>query len=208
MGVPSSLPATALVRCRTCSEKTLPPAGRTALAGWQSTACHGRFSRRPCGHLCGTHVRRVQTVPAAFGRGASPTPLLPGQERNPHAPVARWPRDDLRPAAPKVGWTVRLDGAGDEPARAGSQRVSGPARWNREGGRIYYVTRDDTMMTRGRPHCSSTHGRCARAAVQIATNRHLQDVSRDGRFLLLVPQVRAGQHPITVWTAAIASTRR
>jgi hypothetical protein len=36
----------------------------------------------------------------------------------------------------------------------------------------------------------------------------LQDVSRDGRFLLLVPQVRAGEHPIAVWTAAIASTQR
>ena len=36
----------------------------------------------------------------------------------------------------------------------------------------------------------------------------LQDVARDGRFLLLVPQERAGQHPITVWTGAIASTQR
>ena len=30
-------------------------------------------------------------------------------------------------------------------------------------------------------------------------------MSLDRRFLLLVPQVRAGQHPITVWTGAIAS---
>ena len=36
----------------------------------------------------------------------------------------------------------------------------------------------------------------------------LQDVVRDGRFLLLVPTVRADQHPITVWTGAIASTQR
>jgi hypothetical protein len=36
----------------------------------------------------------------------------------------------------------------------------------------------------------------------------LQDVFRDGRFLLLVPQVRADEHPITVWTAAIPSRRR
>ena len=36
----------------------------------------------------------------------------------------------------------------------------------------------------------------------------LQDVFLDGRFLLLVPQVRAGEHPITVLTAAIVSTRR
>jgi hypothetical protein len=36
----------------------------------------------------------------------------------------------------------------------------------------------------------------------------LLEVSRNRRFLLLVHQVRAGQHPIAVWTAAIASTRR
>jgi hypothetical protein len=36
----------------------------------------------------------------------------------------------------------------------------------------------------------------------------LQDVFRNGSFLLLVPQQRAAEHPITVWTAAIPSTRR
>ena len=28
-----------------------------------------------------------------------------------------------------------------------AEGVSGPARWSREWGRIYYVSRDDTMMT-------------------------------------------------------------
>ena len=47
--------AAALVPTRPCHRP-----GRTTLAAWQSTECHGRFSRRPCGHLCGTHARRVQ----------------------------------------------------------------------------------------------------------------------------------------------------
>jgi hypothetical protein len=33
-------------------------------------------------------------------------------------------------------------------------------------------------------------------------------VSRDGRFLLLVPKVRAAEQPIIVGTAAISSAQR
>ena len=43
---------------------------------------------------------------------------------------------------------------------------------------------------------------------KLRRTAYLQDVSLDGRFLLLVPLVRAGQYPIAVWTGAIASTQR
>jgi hypothetical protein len=35
----------------------------------------------------------------------------------------------------------------------------------------------------------------------------LYDVARDGRFLLLVPLVRAGERPISVATAAVGEGR-
>ena len=42
----------------------------------------------------------------------------------------------------------------------------------------------------------------------LPTSTRRLDVSLDDRFVLLVPQVHAGEHPIAVWTAAIASAQR
>jgi len=90
-----------------------------------------------------------------------------------------------------------------------AEGVSSPAGWSRDGRRIYYVTGDDTMMTLavlrtvpllkvGTPE----------PLFKLRRKAGLNDVFRDGRFLLLEPQVRADEHPITVWTGAIASTQR
>jgi len=88
-----------------------------------------------------------------------------------------------------------------------ADRVTSPARWDRNGGRIYFV-KDDTMMT----VTVSTVPEFAVGQVaplfKLRQKEMLHDVSLDGRFLMLVPQVRAAEQPITVWTAAIASTRR
>jgi len=88
-----------------------------------------------------------------------------------------------------------------------AQDVSGPARWNRKGGRIYYV-KDDTMMTATVSTVPSLEVGEPEQLFKLVRPARLQDVFRDGRFLLLVPQVRADQHPITVWTGAITSTQR
>ena len=89
-----------------------------------------------------------------------------------------------------------------------AEGVSSPARWSRDGSRIYYVSRDDTMMTLAVSTVPSLTVGAPKQLFKLRRPATLQDVSRDGRFLLLVPQVRAGQHPIAVWTAAIASTQR
>jgi hypothetical protein len=88
--------------------------------------------------------------------------------------------------------------------------VSGPARWSRDENRIYYLGLDGiTMMTLGiRTVPSLKVVEPPKPLFKLRRAASLQDVFRDGRFLLLVPRVRADEHPITVWTAAIASTQR
>jgi eukaryotic-like serine/threonine-protein kinase len=83
------------------------------------------------------------------------------------------------------------------------------ARWSRDGTRIYYVDRDGAMMTVAvRTGPSFTVG-APEQLFKLPRPATLQDVSLDGRrFLLLVPQARAGQYPIAVWIAAITSTRQ
>ena len=49
------------------------------------------------------------------------------------------------------------------------------------------------------------HRRNSAGAFRLKRSARLQDVSRDGRFLLLVPVVRAGERPISVATAAVGS---
>jgi hypothetical protein len=101
-------------------------------------------------------------------------------------------------------------------------------RWSRKGDQIYYLvrptgqglkppalvrnssehlTRDFTMISRTvRTVPQLTLG----PAVELFTLRRtasLEDVSIDGRFLLLVPQALGSYEPYAVWTNAI-STRR
>ena len=75
---------------------------------------------------------------------------------------------------------------------------------------IYYVSRDDTMMTTGRPHCSFT--RRVGAPEQLFKLRRTGLAS--GRVASMAvsccssPRCAQVEHPIAVWTAAIASTQR
>jgi eukaryotic-like serine/threonine-protein kinase len=85
--------------------------------------------------------------------------------------------------------------------------VSSPPRWRRDGRQIYFMN-GDTMMTLAVRTVPSLEVGTPEPLFKLRRTARLQDVSRDGRFLLLVPLVRADQHPIAVWTAAIASTRR
>jgi Tol biopolymer transport system component len=89
-----------------------------------------------------------------------------------------------------------------------AERVSSPPRWSRAGGRIYYMSGDDTMMTLIVSTVPSFTIGPREQLFKLRGPAKLHDVSHDGRFLLLMSQVRAGEHPIAVWTAAIASTQR
>ena len=89
-----------------------------------------------------------------------------------------------------------------------AEGISSPPRWGRDGRRIYYVVRDDTIMTLDVRTVPSLRVGAPRQLFRLRRPATLQDVSRDGRFLLLVRQARAADHPIVVWTAAIAATQR
>jgi Tol biopolymer transport system component len=93
-----------------------------------------------------------------------------------------------------------------EPILAGTQVWSAP-RWSADSRQLYYVGRERRMMTvpvRTRPALSVE---LAHQLFELKRSASLLEVSRDGRFLLLVPQVRAAERPIIVDTAAISSRR-
>jgi hypothetical protein len=68
--------------------------------------------------------------------------------------------------------------------------------------------KDDTMMTVTVSTVPKVDVGEPEPLFTLRRKETLQDVSRDDRFLLLVPQVRPSQLPLIVWTGAIASTRR
>ena len=110
-------------------------------------------------------------------------------------------------AAKAILYVALVEGT-SEPEMA-VQNVSGPLAWSPDSREIYYVSRDDAMMTmtvQTRP--SLTVGK-PKQLFKLRRSASLLEVSSDGkRFLLLVPQVRAGERPIVVDTAAISSTQR
>jgi Tol biopolymer transport system component len=145
------------------------------------------------------------------GRGASPTLLLPGPLSVTHMHLSpderamtfisgqNEGRMDVHVSTVSVTNAAQLVAAG----------VSGPARWSRDENRIYYLSLDGiTMMTVAVRTVPSLKVYKPEQLFKLRRQARLQDVFRDGRFLLLVPQVRADEHPITVWTAAIPSRRR
>jgi hypothetical protein len=87
--------------------------------------------------------------------------------------------------------------------------VSGPARWSREQNRIYWLNLDGTtMMTMAISTVPSLEFGAQKELFKLRRPAKLQDVYRDGSFLLLVPYVRAAERPIIVATAPNRSTRR
>jgi Tol biopolymer transport system component len=88
-----------------------------------------------------------------------------------------------------------------------AEGVTGP-RWSPDGRQIYYVSSDDAMMTLAVETVPSLWVDKPKQLFKLRRPAKLQEVSRDGRFLLLVHQVRAGERPIVVVTPAIRSTQR
>ncbi len=85
--------------------------------------------------------------------------------------------------------------------------VWGPPRWSGDGRQLYYLGANYRVMTMAvRTEPSLTVG-TAQQLFQLKRPGRLFDVSRDGRFLLLVPQVRAAERPISVAIAAISGDR-
>lgn len=87
---------------------------------------------------------------------------------------------------------------------AGTGVWSGP-RWSADSRQLYYVGSDRRMMTvpvRTRPSLSVG---IAQQLFELKRSASLFEVSRDGRFLLFVPHLRAAERPIIVDTAAISS---
>jgi Tol biopolymer transport system component len=81
-------------------------------------------------------------------------------------------------------------------------------RWGTDGGQIYYVSPDDVMMMLTVQTVPSLKVGKPKQLFKLRRSASLFEVSRDGRFLLLVHLVRADQRPIVVDTAGISSTRR
>ena len=79
--------------------------------------------------------------------------------------------------------------------------VSGPPRWSGDG-HLYYLRRDKRMMTIPVRTAPSLTVGTPRQLFQLRRPARLLVVSPDGRFLLLVPHVRAAERPISVATAA------
>ncbi|MEO5895774.1 MAG: protein kinase [Vicinamibacterales bacterium] len=142
-------------------------------------------------------------------RSASPTPLRSGQSAynmrlSPDGHAMTFAAgEDEGPIRAYVS-TVPVTSLPDPVAEG----VAGPARWSRDGSGIYYVTRDNTMMRVAVRTVPAFKVGGPEQLFKLRRTATLLDVFLDGRFLLLVPQVSAGQHPIAVWTGAIASTQR
>jgi Tol biopolymer transport system component len=140
--------------------------------------------------------------------GASPTPLLPPQFNSSSLRVS----PDGRAMAFRAGREgrdlyVAPFPITSEPYLARTEVGSGP-RWSADSRQLYYVGRDRRMMTvpvHTRPSLSVG---IAQQLFELKRSASLLEVSRDGRFLLLVPQTRAAERPIIVDTATISSRRQ
>ena len=184
-------------------EELLPSGKQQASMAVSSDGRTGFYVERGSGGF------RLYELPLA--RRGKPTPLLlPG---SPSVTNMRLSRDERAMTFIAGAGESRMDvyvsalPVTSEPQQV-AQNVSGPARWSREESRIYYLRRDGTMVTHAVGTVPTLTVGPPEQLFKLKEAATLQDVSRDGHFLLLVPQKRAGVHPITVLTAAIASTRR
>lgn len=74
-------------------------------------------------------------------------------------------------------------------------------RWSRDGRHLYYIDRDRRMMALTVRTTPSLAAGVPRPLFQLKQPALLLEVAGDGRFLLLIPRVRAAQRPIAVATA-------
>lgn len=85
--------------------------------------------------------------------------------------------------------------------------IRDPPRWSADGRHLYYLGDNFKVMTMAVQTGSSLTVGTPRELFQLKRPARLLDVSRDGRLLLLVPVVVAGEQPIAVATAAIGVNR-
>lgn len=81
--------------------------------------------------------------------------------------------------------------------------AGGLARWSGDGRLLYYVASDRKMTAIPVRTAPSLHVGTPQPLFEIKRATRLNDVSRDGRFVMTVPEVRAGERPITVGTHAV-----
>ncbi|HXG72633.1 MAG TPA: hypothetical protein VNJ04_18675, partial [Gemmatimonadaceae bacterium] len=143
--------------------------------------------------------------------GATPAPLLPPQFNSSQLRVS--------PDGRAMAFIAARDGRRDlyvaqlpmtsEPVLAATGVWSAP-RWSPDDGRqLYSLGGDRTMMSipiiRTAPSLAVG---MPRNLFELKQPASLLEVSREGRFLMLVPRVRAAERPIIVGTAAISSAQR
>jgi Tol biopolymer transport system component len=80
---------------------------------------------------------------------------------------------------------------------------TGPPRWSADSRRLYYRGDEDRVMTVAVETTPSLSVGSPEVLFLLKRPASLYDVSRDGRFLLLVRLVRASERPISVATAAV-----
>jgi Tol biopolymer transport system component len=79
----------------------------------------------------------------------------------------------------------------------------GVPRWSRDGRQLYYIGPGNTMMGVPVQTGPSLKVGTPQRLFQLKQPPAVFDVSRDGRFLLLVPQFRSAEQPIIVAIAAV-----
>ena len=140
--------------------------------------------------------------------GASPTPVLESRLDTTDARVSPDGRTIAFAASDKQG--VDLYVAPMPVTRAPIVAAAGiwsAPRWSGDGRRLYYLGENYRMMTIAVQTEPSLTVGAPQELFQLKRPARLMDVSRDGRFLLLVPVVRAGERPISVATAAVGRDR-
>jgi hypothetical protein len=139
--------------------------------------------------------------------GAPPTPLLPGGRSGFGLRFSPSGRAMAYVDPAKAALYVALVSGTSEPVLAVSD-FSGPLAWGPNGSEINYVSREGTMMTITVQTDPSLTVDVPKPLFNLRRSASLLAVARDGRFLLLVPHVRAGERPVVVAAAPSRSNQR